>query len=208
MAKLFLIIACVCYCTVCAHLVAAHMMQKDLNEKYKWNGIESNHQNTPDEFNDDNWNEKQNIQRNAIPFRNKENDRVQFGNNIGQNNDVKSKLISHQQQHEHTKRVKRHADHRPSIDLGSLVEMNPNTRQYIRKLFNQFGKSENTITLNEFEKLIEKLGLHRLIEEHGMIHRDSSSHSTENTSDGHESNDSHNKTVSMNYELRIKYATE
>lgn len=191
---------CVCYCTVCAHLVAAHMMQKDLNAKYKRNGIDSNHQNTPDDFNDDNWNAKQNIQQNAIAFRNKENDRVQFANNVGQNNDLKSKLIP-QQQHEHTKRVKRHAGHShgQSIDLGDLVEMNPNTRQYIRKLFNQFGKSENTITLNEFETLIEKLGLHRLIEEQQLIHNDSSSHSTETASDGHETNDSHNKTVSTNF---------
>lgn len=202
MAKIFLIIVCVCYCTVCAHLVAAHMMQKDLNAKYKWNGIESNQQNTPDEFNDDiDWKAKQNIQQNAIAFRKKENDRVQFANNVGQNNDLKPKLNPQQQQHrEHTKRVKRHADHShgPSIDLGSLVEMNPNTRQYIRKLFNQFGKSGETITLNEFEKLIEKLGLHRLIEEQQLIHHDSSSRSTETASDGHESNDSHNKTVSIN----------
>lgn len=200
MAKIFLIIVCVCYCTVCAHLAAAHMMEKDLNANYI--GFESNHQNTPDEFNDDNSNAKQNRQQNVIAFRNKEIDRPQIANNDGQNSDLKSKLIPQQQhEHEHTKRVKRHADHShgSSIDLGSLVKMNLNTRQYIRKLFSKFGKGGDTITLNEFERLIEELKLNRLLEEKQLIRHDSSSRSTEIASDEHNTNDSHSKTVSMNY---------
>lgn len=203
MAKFFLIIVCVCYCTACAHLVAAHLTQKDLS--YKLNGIAStiNQQKLPDEYKD----QQSNVLKNAYDSSTStssnlvninENNKypTQYFDNID-DSDGKNELelnLAHKQIH--TKRVKRHAGHShgSTVDLGSLVEMNPNTRHYIRQLFRQFGKNDETITLNEFEVMIKQLGLQRYLfdEQINSGNNPSRSKDTVDNENGNEPIDSHN----------------
>lgn len=62
-----------------------------------------------------------------------------------------------------------HSHHDEHIDLDSFVEINSNTQQFIQKLFHEFGDSEKeTMTVTGFERMVRRLGLDRLIEDHQM----------------------------------------
>lgn len=89
-------------------------------------------------------------------------------------------------------RLKRHAgghSHDATNNLDSLVEVNKNTQFFIEKLFQQFGNGDKkTLNVNEFETMIQQLGLERLLENYhakntvkSNEHSDEDSNSTMST---------------------------
>lgn len=66
-------------------------------------------------------------------------------------------------------RVKRHAGHGMDIHHEHLDTLNPDTDQFVEKLFKTFAISGNeTMNLIEFETMVKKLGLDRLINDNQL----------------------------------------
>lgn len=137
MAKLYFIIVCVCYCTACIHLIAAKMAAtKEYDDQS--NVYDSNSASKG------------------------------LDNNV--NDAVSTHSLTNAEQSDVIKkqRVKRHGAHAHStnIKLDSFIDVNPNTKEFIKKIFRQFGNGdEETMNINEFERMIQQLGLYRLLED-------------------------------------------
>lgn len=196
MAKLFLIMICVC--TTCVHLACAQMARKtpqlsDFNQIHR-HDIKLRPQG-----------QQQRLvlgpaAKAAAPVAvavapsdleyGKQIKQTQLGN-IKQNYEIN-------QLH----RTKRHAGH--SHDGGAAaatnrinhIEINPNIGHFIEKLFQQFSNGDSkTMNLIEFEKMMKHLGLDRLIDDqqlNNLIHptddENSSSNSNSNIDSTHDNN--------------------
>lgn len=140
MAKTFLVIACVCYCTICMHLTVSAIAAK----------LDDGHLSTiADESNNEN-------------------------------------LVS-----ANRPRSKRHdiIEH----DLNSnRIEINPNSEQFVRRLFKKFGNDDaETMNVIGFERMLKELKLERFIDDFDAIDSDSSQPQDNE-------NDNKNQTVSWN----------
>lgn len=69
-------------------------------------------------------------------------------------------------------RNKRHAgEHHHNDDA---IELNPNARRFVQKLFKQYGNGEQeTMNFTGFEQMLRQLGLYRLIEVEDFSHKKS-----------------------------------
>lgn len=152
MAKLFLIIICVC--TSCVHLAWAQMNRKDFGQSHKWNeldlpskhGYDTRHQG-----------QSQSAYINSN-LKSGNNDHIQ--NNLQLESDTIDTI-----ENERFQRNKRHAVHNHGHDHthdDNHIEINQNTDIFIKKLFKQFSNSD-TMNLVEFESMIKALQLDRLI---------------------------------------------
>lgn len=164
MAKLFLIIVCVCYCTTCIHLIAAKLAGDTKEFNQPSNAYDSNASND-------------------------------LNTNV---NTVSTQSLTSAEQSDiitkHTHRVKRHGTHdhhSTNIKLDSFVDINPNTKEFIKKIFREYGNGEaETMNFNEFERMLEKLGLYRMLEKEHL-----------DNAHAHDGHDHHNDKVNIIYQL-------
>lgn len=199
MAKLFLIIICVC--TACVHLAWAQMARNGIEQPHKWRDMDfrSAHRHnselepldqhsmaeSTDVASDLEYNNQMNpIEMNAL----QDDDQIAFdrlGNNIKfENNPIQ--------------RHKRHAGHSHEEEH---VDINPNTQQYIEKIFKKFSNSNDEMNLNEFENMMSELGLDRLIEGkqlNNAIHPEESSRSSSGGSSSSNTDDNHSHDMHSN----------
>lgn len=196
MAKLFLIMICVC--TTCVHLACAQMARK-----------------TPQLF------DSNQIHRHDIKLRPQGQQQrlvvepaaaaaaiaaaapgdLEYGKQIKQ-----TQLGNIKQNYENNQlhRNKRHAGHsHGAVDAAAAtnrinhIEVNPNIGHFIEKLFEQFTSGDSkTMNLIEFEKLMKHLGLDRLIDDkqlNNLIHPSSdASSSSSSDSSTHDNSHDHN----------------
>lgn len=157
MAKLLLIIICVC--TACIHLAWAQMLHKHAVELKQQGQYSPNHL------------------ANDFTYENRQN-RLQSDDENRQSESVR--------------RTRRHAGH-SHADMHHDNEINTNTDRFIEKLFNEFSDNGDRTTMNlvQFDKMMKKLGLHRLIQ-------DTQISSPEGSADSHVSDGHSNETVSNN----------
>lgn len=199
MAKLFLIIICVC--TACIHLAWSQMIRKSLDHPHKW--IESD--------------VKQTTHQHGNKFRSQDRHFAPKSSNAASDlesqNQLQTKLNSAYsqqndgQQHIETNqnykikqlhRSKRHAGHSHDTMVHSddHIEMNSKTERFIEKLFQQFSNGDSkTMNLIQFENMVKHLGLERLIDDK-QLNNAPHSGDTHNTDD--HSHDAHsNETVNI-----------
>lgn len=174
MAKLFLIMICVC--TTCVHLACAQMARKS------------------PQLSDFNQNHRHDIK--LRPQGQQRQQRLVLGpaaqapaavaaSAAAALSDLEYGKQIKQTQLENTKqnyeinqlhRIKRHAghSHEASVNRINHIEVNPNIGHFIEKLFEQFSNGDSkTMNLIEFEKLMKHLGLDRLIDDkqlNNLIH--------------------------------------
>lgn len=144
MAKLFLIIICVC--SACIHLAFSQRARNDLDQQHEW--IETDSRLAAR----DNFKSRQ--QGLADSDYGREDLRSILGNKEYNDN-------------EQVNRIKRHADHNHGIGQlhdDNLVEINQNTDLFITKIFKKFS-NRDTMNLVEFEKMMKELRLDRLIDD-------------------------------------------
>lgn len=212
MAKLFLIMICVC--TTCVHLACAQMARKtpqlsDFNQIHR-HDIKLRPQGQQQRLVLEPAAQAAAAAAAAAPASD-----LEYGKQI------KTQLETNKQNFEINQlhRNKRHAGHSHAVtDAASNnrinhIEVNPNIAHFIEKLFEQFSNGDSkTMNLIEFEKLVKHLGLDRLIDDkqlNNLIHpsdenssnSDSNVGSTQDNDNNHGNNspDTHsNDTVSEN----------
>lgn len=165
MAKSFLVIACVCYCTICMHLtvtvLAATKLENEesnLGDGSVLSTIHTNHRQPNDE---NAWTDRRHAITQSLNRRkaNQINEFDSHKENVRFNeNDGTMKL-----------RKKRHAGgqhDRDDNNDSNRIELNPNAQVFVRKLFQQFGDGEQeTMNVTGFEQMLKHLGLYRMIED-------------------------------------------
>lgn len=157
MAKLFLIIICVC--TACMHLAWSQMARtKGSNLQDKW--IETDFMRS-DRHRLDSGQLDQSADQVASD--------LEYANNEYSRNDIQWNLEHNENSQVH--RIKRHAGHsHGTVHDDHSVEMNPNTDLFIRKIFQQFS-NRDTMNLVEFENMVKQLGLDRFIEDSQLVYK-------------------------------------
>lgn len=192
MAKLFLIMICVC--TTCVHLACAQIARKTAQS------LDSNQ-----------------IHRHDIRLRSQgQQQHLMLGpapkpvaaaaataSELDYGKQIKTQLVNNKQNYEINQmhRNKRHAGHSHAVADNEMnhIDVNPNTGHFIEKLFEQFSNGDSkTMNLIEFEKLMKHLGLVRLIDDNqfnNLIHPsdEHSSHSDSNIGSTHEIDNHGNK---------------
>lgn len=138
MAKTFLVIACVCYCTICMHLAATVLAAKLDNEP------------------------------NRLVYKSEiDSDVRQLGGQSWSDSDrlaVDKRTRRKADATDMSQRSRRHAEVHQS-DASNKLEMNSNTQEFVRKLFKRFGNDDQqTMNVMGFERMIEHLGLYRLVD--------------------------------------------
>lgn len=187
MAKSFLVIACVCYCTICMHLavtILATTRMENEQSKLEVDGdgnvlsaIHTPHRQPNDEHT---WTDRGRHRRMAQPARNQKH-RFEFQ----EENDIPTE----------SRRQKRHVGGQHNDDG---IELNPNAHVFVRKLFQQFGNGEQeTMNVTGFEQMLQHLGLYRMIEDFSHDKRKPKSHSDSRTTDTSHSTNT-NETVNEN----------
>lgn len=163
MAKSFLVIACVCYCTICMHLAAIVLATTKMeNEQSKFDVdtinvasiIHTNHRqpNILIENSHEMTHTQKRHRRMAKPSIGQKNNFV-----TAQSDDFNADDVSMKS------RIKRHTVEHHDNDG---IELNRNAQIFVRKLFQQFGNGEQeTMNVTGFEQMLQHLGLHRLIED-------------------------------------------
>lgn len=201
MAKLFLIMICVC--TTCVHLACAQMVKKMPLLSESSNQIHRHDVKFRPQG-------QQQQQRLVIEPSNAQAAAVaavapsdsDYGKQIKQTQlgNIKQNFDSNQ-----LHRSKRHAGHShggaDTVAAANHIEVNPNIGLFIEKLFKQFSNGDSkTLNLIEFEKLMKHLGLDRLIEDkqlNNLIHpSDESSNNHDHSHENHPSDAHSNDTVS------------
>lgn len=180
MAKLFLIIICVC--TACVHLAA----KKDFAQSHKWHELDAmqNHRNVLAS--------RQQGQYEMIKSAHTARD-LEYENqakpiqNTNNNGNYQQWQLEDNVNQLH--RIKRHAGHNHSPAPKNLIQMNPHTDTFIEKLFIQFTNGDSkTMNLVQFENMMKTLNLHRMIEDNQFTRQsqhsnDEHSHSGENSNE-------------------------
>lgn len=199
MAKLFLIIACVCYCTICMHQTVAtavkvgqehvtvnkhHATVRQLDNEYDMLNVDTvkkSVKNKPfDEINamkiqrgrrkqDDQQQQQQQYTNENSDLDLFDEFSIEYANKDSNYNNKDVDERKNLRNIIHSPRLRRHAggEHGGAhIDLDSYIEINPNTQQFVRRLFKEFGDSEQeTMNVIGFEKMLKRLGLYHLIED-------------------------------------------
>lgn len=180
MAKLFLIIICVC--SACIHLAFSQMARNDLDQQYEWSK-KASRQAGRDDF-------KSRQQGHPDP---------EYGRD-----DVLSVLDNDEfNDNEPLDRIKRHADHNHGIGQmhdDNLVEINQSSDLFIRKIFKKFS-NRDTMNLVEFENMMKELRLDRFIDD---SHLSQTIHSDKTNSADH--GDHSNETVCIDISLNFDSA--
>lgn len=178
MAKLFLIIICVC--TACVHLAWAQMARKDLGQHFT-----STHRQQQGQH--ESLNSAHIDYGNQVnPIQNSNFKRNDLDGNVGNKIDYEFSKVH---------RTKRHAGHNSHTNTENLVAMNPNTEAFIEKLFKEFTNGDReTMNLIQFENMMKTLKLDRFIEDN-QLQRHSEQRSAEKNTDGNQHGHS-NETVS------------
>lgn len=187
MAKLFLIIICVC--TACVHLAWAQMARKDLGQPHKWIDVMQTH--------------RQQGQPDASESAAHVASDLEYGNQVNpiqssnfNRNDLDA-IVENKIVYDNDKvyRNKRHAGHSHHDNTENLVTMNPNTDAFIEKLFKEFTNGDrDTMNLIQFENMMKTLKLDRFIEDNQLQRQ--STHSTERSHDESNYHAHSNETVS------------
>lgn len=169
MAKSFLVIACVCYCTICMHLavtvLATTKMENehsklDVNNDNVMSAINTKHRQPNDPVWDDN-----------SPAIMHLRDRHKRQSSTHQKHKLEESSRFKDDDNLMGARNKRHADHHHNDDA---IELNPNARMFVQKLFKQYGNGEQeTMNFTGFEQMLRQLGLYRLIEVEDFSHKKS-----------------------------------
>lgn len=140
MAKTFLVIACVCYCTICMHFAATVLAARLDNE--------------PNQL----------VNRSELDS---DSDVRQLGGQSWSDSDrltVEKRTRRKTDEIDTRERRKRHAEVHQS-DAMNKLEMNSNTQEFVRKLFKRFGNDDQqTMNVMGFERMIKHLGLYRLMD--------------------------------------------
>lgn len=146
MVKSVLVVACVCYCTICMHLaVTVFAATKLVNEQ---SNIEANG----------------GAVASAIHTNHRQPDYEYAWADSSQKNTLNSVEEDSRSNRKDVPRKKRHAGGHHDVDDG--IELNPSAQVFVRKLFQQFGNGEQeTMNVTGFEQMLEHLGLYRMIEE-------------------------------------------
>lgn len=179
MAKLFLIIVCVCYCTACIQLIAAQMAAA--KEQHQTRAYDS-----PGASNG--------------LTRDSELAATAYSAPDAANSDTIAKR---------SLRVKRHGahghhHHGTGVELDSFVDINPNTKQSIKDIFRHYGNGDaETMNIVEFERMVAELGLTRLIEQQ-QVDDDRHEHAAADPSDRHEHRDGKVLMALLAFKLSVK----
>lgn len=198
MAKLFLIIICVC--TVCVqHLVWAQIGKTEFPQHMKTiPDIPQNHRHdiVPRQQSSETNQQQHQQQRLSIDGANN----LEYGNRLMQNSnddvqgDVGNKLNSIENS-ERMYRKKRHAAHSHS-HAENLVEMNPNTDAFIQKLFKNFTNGDgDTMNLIQFENMMKTLNLSNLMSDLQFNQHQAQHHTEDEDGDSHENHAHSNEKV-------------
>lgn len=175
MAKSVLVIACVCYCTMCMHLavtvLATTKMENehsklDVNNGNVMSAINTKHKQPNDPaWDDDSETDTHLRDRHKRVAQSSKHQKHILGT-LEENSRFKDDDISM------SVRNKRHAgEHHHNDDA---IELNPNARRFVQKLFKQYGNGEQeTMNFTGFEQMLRQLGLYRLIEVEDFSHKKS-----------------------------------
>lgn len=150
MAKLLVIIICVC--TACVHLAWSQMARKELRLQH---GV----------FETKRYGNEFSPQDQLISA--SEDSDLEYGRKTDPSDFSKTNIQSDIENDAY--RVKRHAGHEIDINHEHFDTLNPVTDEFVEKLFKTFAISENeTMNLIEFETMVKKLGLDRLINDNQL----------------------------------------
>lgn len=196
MAKLFLIIICVC--TACVHLAWAQMARKGAEQSpHVWSNLEfrQNHRHETVQLIPQDVVAKtvDNIAISDLDYEIRKNP-MEISDLNELDIDPQQKLVNIET-NPLQPRHKRNAGH--NHHEINHIEMNHNTERFIEKIFKQFSNSHDTMNLIEFEQMMVHLGLDRLIEDKHFNTVNSNSDGNSNM-DANHSHDAHsNETVSI-----------
>lgn len=193
MAKLFLIIICVC--TACVHLAWAQMAKRDLGHWDSESASKQTHR--QGQF------EPANV-ASDLEYRN-QIDTIQNSNQIDdRHGNVEQKTVN---ENSKVHRMKRHAGH-STVNTENLVAMNRNTDAFIEKLFKEFTNGDReTMNLIQFETMMKTLKLDRFIDDNQLQQQQSQQSTKKTTDDIHHAPNS-NETVSKHifyFSIEIRF---
>lgn len=197
MAKLFLIMICVC--TTCVHLACAQMARKAAPQLFDSNQIHRHDIKLRPQGQQQRLAVEPAAATAAVAAAAPSD--LEYGKQIKQ-----TQLGNIKQNYENSPlhRNKRHAGHshggadaaNAAANRINHIEVNPNIGHFIEKLFEQFSNGDSkTMNLIEFEKLMKHLGLDRLIDDkqfNNLIHPSDASSSSNSDSNTHDNNHDHN----------------